>query len=151
MTWASRAPATLDALANLWKTVPGLTDIVHDGPLALNTPDLEGLAVGFEAPEGVSLSGDISPDGFDVRPDREQFTVNCLILVINGAGHIKVARDRAYQILGLAVESLTEDHRLGGLVMRAHVQDVVLGQQQTNRGAVVQIAFTVACDAFTQR
>lgn len=152
MTWASRVPATLEALVATWRLVPDLAEGVLDGPLPVQIPDLEALSVGHDgSDEGASTVGDVSPEGYGTRPDREQFTVNCLIAVLNGAGDAKAARDRAFGMLSLAADAVAEDVTLGGVVMRAHVQDMALSQQQTDMGALARVLFTVACDAYTAR
>lgn len=150
MAWQTRQPAVLDALVARWKTVPALTGIVQDGPVPLNSAALEVLSVGDDgSDDGSSTEGRLLAEGMAVEPDREQFTVACLAAVLNGANNIQTARARAFEILSAASDELTTDITLGGIVLRANVQDVSLNQLQTGKGALAQVLFTVACDAFT--
>lgn len=152
MSWQSRVPEVLDALVALWSATPGLEDVVVDGPAPFEGADLEVLSVGHDGgDDGEATDSLISPEGLGSRPDREQVTVTCLSSVLNGAGDMREARVRAYELLSLAAEALTTDHTLGGTVMRAHLQNVALSQEQTVSGALAQLTFTVACDAFTRR
>lgn len=152
MSWQSRVPAVLDALVALWGGTPALDGLVQDGPAPLEGADLEVLSVGHDGGEdGVSTDGVISAEGYGGRPDREQFTVTCLIAVLNGANDGKAARVRAFELLSAASEAVTADRSLGGVVMRAHVRDVGLSQLQTEHGATARVLFTVACDAYTTR
>lgn len=151
MTWQSRVPAVLDALVALWGGTPGLVGLVQDGPLPLEGANLEVLAVGHDgSDEGGSTEGALTPEGFR-QPDREQFSAVCLIAVVNGAGDLRAARIRAFELLGLAAEALGGDRTLGGIVLRAHVRDVALSQLQDDGGAQARLAFAVACDAYTVR
>lgn len=152
MSWQSRVPAVLDALVALWSGTPALAGLVQDGPKPLESANLEVLSVGHDGGEdGTSTDGVIIPEGYGVRPDREQFTVTCLVAVVNGAGNGKAARDRAFALLGSASEALTGDPTLGGIVMEAHVDSVALNQLQDDRGALARLVFTVSCDGYTVR
>lgn len=153
MSWQSRVPAVLDALVALWGGTPQLAGMVRDGPIPVDSADLDVLSVGHDDDDdqGTSTSGAILPEGMGSRPDREQFTVTCLIAVANGAGDIRAARARAFELLSHASEALTADRTLGGIVMRAHLQTMSLRQQQTSGGAQARLEFTVACDAYTVR
>lgn len=152
MSWQSRVPAVLDALAALWGSTPGLVGLVQDGPAPLESANLEVLSVGHDGGEdGTSTDGVIIPEGYGVRPDREQFTVTCLVAVVNAAGNGKTARDRAFALLGLAADALTVDRTLGGIVMEAHVDSMALNQLQDEGGALARLVFTVSCDGYTVR
>lgn len=152
MTWKSRVPAAIDALVALWSASPVLAGIVHDGPLPLDSADLEALTVGYDGGDnGTASEGTLVQAGMAVKPDREQFTVSCLIAVLNGAGNVRAARTRGFELLSAASEILASDKTLGGIALDASVQDVSLSQQQVaDGGALVQILFTVAVDAFTE-
>lgn len=151
MSWQSRVPEVLDALVALWNATPELAGIVQDGPVPLESPDFAVLAVGHTSTdEGTAAEGIVTPEGLGPPPDREQATISNEIAVLNGANDIRAARLRAYDLLSAASQALVDDRRLGGLVMRAHVQDVSLVQLQTaEQGALVRLAFTVAVDAYT--
>lgn len=152
MSWGSRQPTVLDALVALWSGVPELDGLVRDGPEPFEGADLEVLSVGHDGGEdGTATDGVISAEGMGSRPDREKFTVTCLAAVLNGANDVRAARNRAYELLGFAAEALAADRTLGGVVMRAHLQDVQLTQPQTQHGAEARLLFTVACDAYTVR
>src|SRR5690554_7981125 len=115
MSWQSRVPQVLDALVTLWRGVPELADIVQDGPLPLDRPDLEVLSVGRDGNEdGTTAEGSFLPEGLGGRPDREQFTVTCTIAVLDGSGDMRAARTRTFELYGIAREALAADHTLGG-------------------------------------
>jgi hypothetical protein len=142
----------LDALVVLWSGTAELAELVQDGPVPLDIADLEVLSVGDDgSDDGTTVNGAFSPEGMGSRPDREQFEVTCLIVVVDGAGDIKAARTRAYELLSAAAEALAGDRTLGGLVLRASMADHTLRQLQDNRGGVVRVEFTVAIDAYTVR
>lgn len=154
MSWQSRVPAVLDALVSLWDSTPDLAGLVQDGPVPIESPGLEILAVGHDDADGdgTSTEGLLSAEGMGSRPDREQFTVSCLVAVVDGANDARAARLRAFDLLSAAAEALAGDRTLGGIVMRAHVQGVSLRQLQTGEdGAKAQVFFTVVCDAYTVR
>jgi len=152
MSWQSRVPHVLDALVTLWRGVPELADIVQDGPLPLDSPDLEVLSVGYDGNEdGTTAEGSFLPEGLGGRPDREQFTVTCLIVVVDGASNATAARARAYELFSIAAEALAVDRTLGGLVLRAYVGDYTLRQLQDQTGAKARLEFRVAVDAYTVR
>lgn len=152
MSWRSRVPEVLDALVALWAATPELAGVVRDGPIPVDSADLEVLSVGHDGDDdAAAVTGAVTPEGLGSRPDREQFTVACAIEVLNGAGDGRAARVRAFDLLAHASEALTGDRTLGGIVMRAHVQEMSFSQPQTESGAVARLVFTVACDAFTVR
>lgn len=152
MTWASRVPAVLDALVSVWAAAPELADLVRDGPLPVESADLEVLSVGHNDDDtGASTDGLVSPEGFGVEPNREQFSVTCLISVVDGANNVRAARIRAFDLLSAAAAAVTADTTLGGVVMQASVQQLSLNQLQTNGGAEARLVFSVFCDAYTRR
>lgn len=153
MSWQSRVPAVLDALVALWAGTPQLSGIVQDGPIPVASASTEVLAVGADDgdDEGVSTQGLVAAEGMGSRPDREQFTVTCLVAVMDGASDMKAARDRAFELVAAASEAVTQDRTLGGVVMRAHVRGLSLRQLQTDGGALARVLFGVACDAYTVR
>lgn len=152
MTWQSRVPAVLDALVSIWGGAPVLAGLVRDGPLPVDSADLEVLSVGHTDDDtGASTDGLISPEGFGVEPNREQFSVTCLISVVNGANDVRAARVRAFDLLSAASAAVTADTTLGGVVMQAGVQQLSLNQLQTAGGAEARLLFSVFCDAYTRR
>lgn len=152
MTWQSRVPAVLDALVSLWSTTPELEGLVRDGPLPVESADPEVLSVGHDDDDtGASTDGQIAPEGYGVEPNREQFSVTCLISVVDGANDTRAARARAFELLSAASAAITSDITLGGVVMQAGVQQLSLNQLQTVGGAEARILFGVACDAYTRR
>lgn len=146
----SRVPAVLDALVGVWSSSPELLGIVQDGPTPIQTSAAEVLSVGYDGGEdGTSSEGQFDPEGLAVEPKRESFSVNCLAGVLNGAGDIRAARLRAFDLLTAASGAITTDKTLGDVVLSASIDNVTLNQLQTPDGALVQILFTVACDAYT--
>lgn len=151
MTWQSRAPAVIDTLVSTWSASPVLAGIVQDGPIPVESADLEVLSVGYDDGDndGVAVDGLVALEGLCVEPNREQFTVTCLIAVLNGSNDIRAARTRAYELLSAAVSLVLADITLGGIVMESSVQNVTLIQIQNDHGALARLVFTIACDAWT--
>lgn len=150
MTWQSRVPAVLDALVSIWSAAPGLGDIVQDGPIPLQGAGTEVLTVGYDGgQEGISVDGALEFASLCPEPQREAFTVVCLIAVLNGSGDVRAARVRAYELLSAASAAVTADITLGGVVIEAGVTSQSLRQLQADNGALVKLGFSIACDAFT--
>jgi hypothetical protein len=80
---------------------------------------------------------------------REQYTINCLLTVRDGDNDQVAAQARVWAILGLIGGSLAADHRLGGLVLSAHLGTWALTLTQTTVGATARLPFDVVIDAYT--
>jgi hypothetical protein len=82
-------------------------------------------------------------------PEREQYTVNCLLTVRNGGKDIVAAQTRVFALLGLIGADLHADPRLADLVLSAHIGAWAMAPTQTNVGANARLAFGVDIDAYT--
>lgn len=151
MGWASTTPVVIPKLVELFRLADGLSaQMVLDGPVAMDSGLREALSVGYSGDlDAVAVEGDLTDAGMSITPDRERYTVQCAVWVLNGAGDMSAARARAYEILAAAGSALAANHTLDGLVLMARVSTVSLAQSQTSQGAVASIVFGVSVDAFT--
>ena len=72
-----------------------------------------------------------------------------LLAVLNGSKDITAARTRAYELLSACGAAVTADKKLGGAVAMAFLGNHNMTHEQTQRGALVTIAFEVNCNAWT--
>lgn len=152
MAWASTTPAAMDRLVTVFTSADGMpSGAVLDGPVPADLNLTEAVSVGYSGDEAATVEGDLTGEGLTLAPDREQYTVQCAVWVVNGTDDIAAARTRAYELLAVARQALIADHTLGGLVMMARLSSVSLTQSQTAQGAIAQITFGVTVDAFTGR
>lgn len=153
MSWASTAPA---AVAGLVATLDALalddTTSIADGPV-LNgsgvTKSIHVTWVDEQAPE--AITGQFTVEGYAVSPDREQYTINCAIRVLQGSGNAVQARTDAFDLLAQVGGAIAASKTLGGAVMMAMLGAWTLTAAQGKRGAEIMLRFGVDCDAFTQR
>ncbi|MFI0897068.1 hypothetical protein [Streptomyces sp. NPDC020983] len=153
MVWQSTVPDALDALVAALRAAPGLADVtVFDGPVVTASGQVEAITVGAgDEEDPTAVEGQNAREGLAPMPDREQYTIRCAALVLNGAGNMPAARRRVYQLLGEVGGVLAADQRLGGVVMMARLGTSTLTQVQDETGAAATVAFAVEIDAFTRR
>lgn len=152
MTYTSTVPAALTGLKTVLDAGTSADVKVVDGPAVSASGTTKAITIGFNATEpespGVELVTDV--EGAGISRQRETFTINSTIVVMNGAKNgLATARTDAYAILADVGAALTLDKTLAGSVMSARLGTHQLVQEQTPRGAVVRIVFGVDCDAFT--
>lgn len=154
MAWMSTIPDAVDALVAAFRAAPGLSGVkVFDGPVVTASGQMEAVTVGDvgDQEDPTAVEGQNTREGLAATRDREQYTIRCAVLVLNGAGDASAARRRAYQLLGEIGEVLAADQRLGGAVMIAQLGSSTLSQDQDETGATATVAFNVEVDAFTRR
>jgi hypothetical protein len=154
--WGDRAPDILAALLQLFTTSPNLGAAtpavqIFDGPTVTDETAPEILMVGWSGGDGEpDAESTMSPDGMTTT-DRELCSVRCGISVIDGGTDMAPPRARAYELLRFAGAALAADRSLGGIALRAMITSVTYTPRQTAQGAQVDLVFTIACDAFTNR
>jgi hypothetical protein len=150
--WASTAPAVIDALVRAFSSAPELEGAdVRDGPALADIAAQQVLCVGYSEDGSPAVDTQITLEGAAATPDRERYTITCIIAVLDGAGDIAAARRRAYELLAGAGQVIARDHTLGGLALRTSIGSASLVQDQGDRGAQALLSFGVDVDAFTGR
>jgi hypothetical protein len=150
--WSSQVPAAMAALLAAFRAAPALAGAdVRDGPVVTGSAALEAVLVGWTGQPDDQLAADaaVSPEVFGDADDREQFTIRCAALVLNGQGDMTAARTRAYALLAACGAVVRADRTLAGTVSDSHIGTHALRQEQRPDGAVATVTFTVACDTFT--
>ena len=153
MTYTSTVPAVVAALTAALQASPSLAGVpVHDGPELTDTGGTEGVAVGYTGDQATdAVTGTATREGLGVLPDREQYSVFCVVEVIDPGGSTAAARARAYQLHAACGAAVAADHTLAGTVLRASTGFGALLQQQTTGGALARVVFPVDVDAYTSR
>lgn len=148
--WKSKVPAALGALVATFTTADGLRDVtVRDGPSVSQARVLEVVSVGYTGIDGeADVDAITATEG--LGPDREQFTIRCVVAVTRGSTDMPAARARAYELFGAAAVAIAANRTLNGSVMRALVGSHSLTQYQTDQGAQAAVTFTVDCDSYTR-
>lgn len=148
-------PAVLDYLYEGLQTPLGgygvmVTDGMPDAHQA-NVPDI--FCVGFSGIPGEPAinSNTRTTEQLSRSPDQESYDILCVASSWHGNNtETKSLRDTAYGIVDVVNEFLMKDHTLGGLVMRARISDDQYAQEQTSKGAVVTVRFSIQIVAVTR-
>lgn len=146
----STVPAVLDALVTLTRLALPEVQVLDGGPHRDTDPDV--IAIGFTGEPGqVAVEDARTREQLATAPDRERYEITCLASSWKGEEHdAKAVRDRCYGMLDVLAAELERDQRLGGLVNRARLSVADFAPEQTNKGAVATVRFTIAVDAFTR-
>lgn len=149
--WASTVPAALDGLLAMWADADALQGVkLVDGPNVSSGTLKEALIAGWEGDESTeAVTGSLASGGLALAPDREQYTINCAVMVLRGTRQMAAARARAYELFAAAAAELVADKTLRGAVMTARLGSMTLTQTQDSRGAIATVLFGVDCDAMT--
>lgn len=152
MAWGSTVPVVLPALTKSFQDAPGLEDVrVYDGAVLDGAQPLEWLRVGYDGEGGPAVvEGESTHEGLSTARNREQYTVQCAMTVVNGSTDAVASRDRLYQLFAAVGAFLAADPTLGRTVMQAQLGSWALGQKQTGQGAVSVLSFGIEVDAFTR-
>lgn len=159
MAWSSSIPAAVDALfTGVRDTFAESDDLkvvkVQDGPLVGGGHYKQAFMVGYSPIEDVPAVSDNSNglEGVALNPQRERFTVNCTIEVLDGNGNVQRARSRVYAIAAAVGQFLSGNPKLDGTVMRAWIAAAApLDYQEDAPALLVTAALAIACDAYTGR
>jgi hypothetical protein len=156
----STVPAALLGLAAALRKWPALDGVeVLDGPKVTESKALEVIGVGWTGermarsgayPENVRPFTDVTAtlDGMSLRA-HEEYPLRNMLAVLDGSKDVERARVRAYALLSACGAAVAADKRLGGAVAMAFLGGHTAVQEQTQRGALVTIAFEVNCQGWT--
>lgn len=151
--WSSTAPAALAALLAALQAAPALAAPVdvRDGLKVGNSAATDAVIVGWNGKPGEALAIDATTgmEGLSGDPDREQYTIACAALSLNGAGDMTAARAGAYALLSAAGAAIAANRTLGGVVLRAGIVSHSLLQEPVQAGARATVQFGVGVDAYT--
>lgn len=162
MPWNSSVPRAITGLLAVLAAAPALEGVpVLDGPKVTESKAAEIIAVGFTGermsrtgayPETTGPAAEATSvlEGLAVSPERETAEIRCMIAVLDGSRDITAARGRAYDLLAACGQAIAANKTLGGAVMAAWVSGHTLDQDQTQKGAVVTVLFSVGTDAYTR-
>lgn len=163
MAWASTVPGAIAGLVSALKAQELEGVEIYDGPAVSESKALAVIMVGFAGermartgaypePAQPEINVTATIDGqLSVTPVREQYPIQSLIAVLNGAKDVTAAMTRAYELLAAAGAALAADKKLGGAVALATLGNHSTTREQTAKGAVVSLVFEVNCDAWTSR
>lgn len=145
----STIPAVLDYLvAGIQARMPDLQ--VADGQPITTEDDL--ICIGFTGTPGeAAIVNTLSQQGLAREPDREAYEITSVASAWDGGTDAKAVRDRVFGFLGEVADFLAKDPMLGGLVMKTRMATEALAPEQTSKGAVATVQFTIAIDAFAAR
>lgn len=159
--YTSSVPAALLGLAATLQAWPDLEGVeIWDGPNVTESKALAVIGVGWTGermartgayPETVSPMADVTAtiDAMTLTKAYEQYPIRNTLAVLNGGRSIVAARTRAYELLSACGAAIAADKKLGGAVAMAYLGNHTATQEQTQRGALVTIAFEVNCQAWT--
>ncbi|NUP24013.1 MAG: hypothetical protein HOZ81_49760 [Streptomyces sp.] len=143
----STIPSVLDALVSRWTALLDGVQVVDGEPI---TTEKDAVCVGFTGDGGEpGVENSRSLEQLDLIPDREQYDVYCAVQVRRGATDMKKVRDRAYAIIDSLSSDLAADQTLDGVAGMARLTSESLMQEQTEKGAMATVRFSVHIDAFT--
>lgn len=145
----SRVPAAIDAVLALLDGSLSEGTVVIDGPTIVTTGATKQVYVGYDGdPDGDYVAASSDQDwasALGTGRREETLTVACAVLVQNGAGNVKQARDDAYAVLGEVSDILRANVNLGFPAPSvAHLRNPGLHQYQTNSGVEARITFEIA-------
>lgn len=136
-------PASLTALVNTLEAVPNVRVIKGAPTDQPSDPDL--ILVGY-ADEGAAVTYNDTVAGLGSQ--QIAFDIAGLISVWRGETDFDPAIDRADQLIEETRSAVTSDPTLGGVVTRARFTELSLTLQQTQKGAVVDVPFSVSVETF---
>jgi hypothetical protein len=144
----STIPAVLDHLVARWTALLDGVQVVDGEPI---TTEKDVVCVGFTGDQGdPGVENTRTREQVAASPDRESYDVYCAIQVRRGSTQTSTVRDRAYAILGRLDADLAADQTLAGLAGLARLTSESLVQEQTDKGAMGTVRFTVHVDAFAR-
>ena len=153
MSWASTCPAAITALLAALGGSAALDGVlVTDGP-GITDPDAdEVVSVGFDPAGEPGADAQVTREGAGPR-NREQYRVNCAVIVTSGDGDaagVAAARQRAFGLLAACGDAISADPTLGRTVLGAWVSSWSLATAQGSDGTRAEVRFSVSIDAFTR-
>lgn len=144
----STVPAVLAALLNLATTAAGSSAGVVDGqPLPNQFGDF--IAVGWNN-DAPAVVVDQMPADAGMVANRETYTVYSQIVTWGGDADQVAVRTRAYALLNSVEAGLLADCHLGGACALARMSVHSYQPLQTDKGAMVELTFAVAVQAWKE-
>lgn len=142
----SAVPGVIDALtAGLATPLPAASII--DGPVGRRELKPDAVVIGI-GPPTTSVDGQQVRQGLSLRAN-ETFTLHCIASSISGDTNMKAVRDRAYALVAAVEGFLRSDPTLGGAADLVSLgEDLTLMQDQTQDGAVAEVAFDITVKAW---
>jgi hypothetical protein len=145
VTTTTRWGAVVDALVTLCRTTDAA--LVLDGPTVTGDRPADYIVVGgTEDPE--ADGGEFTQDwnGLGARTKHETGTVTCAVLAGIGDSDVKLARDRALNVLGQVETAIRADPTLAGAVSSGwcHVAAGRPSQHSNANGTYVRVVFDIA-------
>jgi len=152
MASSSTIPAALDALkaAAEFALSGQIVQILDGGPVTQADQNL--MCIGFTGVQGeAAVTVTNFSGGAASAPNRESYDVICLASSWLGEQHEpKPVRDRVFELVDALAAELARDKTLGGAVMTSRMFTTALIPEQTTKGAVATVRFTVHIEAFTR-
>lgn len=149
----SRVPAALDALLEILRAAPGLSETaIVDGPPSVNLSPLQRLYVGWQPYGESAVTLEQAFNGAGARTRDEAFQIACYAEARSGDKDMKARRDEVFALVGEVETALRATNEapttptLNGAVLWAHLTAGDLTQVQ-GEGSLAGLAFTVTCQA----
>lgn len=153
MATTSRVPAAVDALLTILRALPALAEVrIVDGPEAVNLTDRHCIHIGWQpnADSAVTLQQEWNAAG--ARTRDEAFGIACYAESRSGDKDMSARRQKVFDMVAAVEQALRatslapEAPTLNGTVLWSELVTGDLFQRQSE-GAIVGLAFTVACRA----
>lgn len=143
----SAVPEVVDGLVALLRAHPGLSGVqVLDGP-PVEEVQQDALVVAY-TPVGADAA-DSSIEVAGMSGDAETVRIRGLATAWRGdEQNISAVRARSYELVGEVRAALKNDLRIGGAAARGRVTSTTYMPEQTTRGAIADVAFTVTVERF---
>lgn len=114
------------------------------------SPDL--MCIGFTGdPDDEVITSNRERNQLANMPDLEVYEISCLSS--SWRGYEKdpdVVRRRAFEMIDILNDAFSFDATLGGRAMRVRVFSQAVGQDQTDKGAVCTVRFSIQVEAVTR-
>lgn len=151
--YASSAPAMFAAILACLGRV-ALDGEVRDGPAVGDNSAREVITVGYIGPDDdSSAEANLITGGLGGPPAglQETYQVHCAVAVSTGNEDVQPARERCFELFGLAAGQLALDTTVNALAMNVNVASWALREDMTDAGMVVRIRFDIAVTAYAGR
>jgi hypothetical protein len=151
VTYLFTAPQALsDIVAALRSAQPGVD--VLDGPVVSGASLSEAITVGFEdGAAGIdAVSAQLARNQYTLDPLREQYTINCSVVVIGTTDQIGVCRARCFELLALVNDVLDDSATFSVQLASVQLGAYALSQMPGSKGIIVRLIFGIDIDAFTK-
>src|SRR5215468_3091376 len=149
MSWAATVPTVVTKLNTLLTAALAPTRVLVWSHVDAGG-QLEAVTIAFQtADEPVVGEGSFAAEGFAASPDRETYVIRCMAAVRDGSNDLNAAALRSFALVALVGGALAGDHTLTSSVLNARLGSWSLSATQDSEGALAELAFEIAVDAFT--